>query len=186
MEVQVTFKFKCCKKFGIVLILPQTISTHSGRIHRRRCYSHARATVKLFQILRELMESQMKCATPRNRSRSKGIDERYSVTGAPFRCIVTLEGTKGRGRETVSRLPRGGRKHSYTSSDQIRNDTEVEEVETEMAPTWFRTRSNVGRRLQVWAIFRAVVIYLRAAASDCGDRLPLLGQPFALGARKLI
>lgn len=35
----------------------------------------SRARNKVFQILFALMESQMKCATPRNRSRSKGIDE---------------------------------------------------------------------------------------------------------------
>lgn len=96
--------------------------------------------------VRALMESQMKCATPRNRSRSKGIDEAFSVTGALFRCIVTLEGTKGPGK-TDSWLPRSGRKHSYTSSDRIRNDTEVEEVETEMAPT-FQPRAERGRRTQ--------------------------------------
>lgn len=129
----------------------------------------------------------MKCATPRNRSKSKGIDEAFSVTGALFRCIVTLEGTKSRERE-VSRLPRSGRKHSYTSSDRIRNDTEVEEVETEMAPTFqprTQQRSNIGRRLRVWAIQRAAVIYLRAVAIGCDDRLPPLGQaPQPSGARK--
>lgn len=65
-----------------------------------------------------------------------------------YRCAVQVHryarGDEGSGKETVSWLPRSGRKHSYTSSNRIRNDTEVEEVETEMAPT-FQAQTEHGR-----------------------------------------
>jgi len=98
--------FKNTVKFRIALILPQSSPAYSARIHRRRLFSRARAQRQSIpNTVRALMESQMKCATPRNRSRSKGIDEAFSVTGALFRCIVTPEGAKDRGK--------GGRSLGY-------------------------------------------------------------------------
>lgn len=131
----------------------------------------------------------MKCATPRNRSRSKRIDEHSLLQVRCSGASLRSRGEGGRDRETVSRLPRGGRKHSYTSSDRIRNDTEVEEVETEMAPT-FRARTERGRTQAVDFEFeRSSVGQLSTCelpAIGCGDRLPPVGQTsLPSGARKL-
>lgn len=89
-----------------------------------------------------MMELQMKCPpTPRNRSRSNGIDER---TGAQtLRCIVTLEGARV-GWETGVSLslslltPRGEEKQAFLHEfrSKIHNDTKVEEVDiTKIVPT---------------------------------------------------
>jgi len=184
VEIKVVFKLKCCKKFRIILILLQSISAHSGKNPSSSLlFSRARNG----EVIPNTSRADGIADEVRDPEKSLEIEENRRAILC-YRCFVQVHryarGDEGsREREMVSQLPHGGRKHSYTSSDRIRNDTEVEEVETEMAPTWFRTRSNIGRRLQVWAIFREVVIYLRTAASS--DRLSLLGQPFASRARKL-
>lgn len=94
-----------------------------------------------------MIESQMKCATPRNRSRSKGID----VNMLCYRCAVQVHRCaqgdgRGRGRDGFSTARRKEAfLHEFRSGPC--NDTGVGgEVETEIVSSTDRVRLHSGAR----------------------------------------